>query len=302
LVFVVFFGLNIFFGSDATARGLAYIVSALQPAPYVITYALTRARILDLRFVGGRTVFYAVLTAVPIAVLGLIDWLAGRFLSSARATLAIEVLATVAMSFGLNAVHRRAEQLVDTVLFRDRRRGERRLETAIASLTYAETRETVERTLTDDVAAAMNLVSAATFVRAATGWSRGAAVGWSGCATQLSPEHPLALAARTRNEPIVVDDVPGGDGGSTLPAGAARPDVLVPIAIRRDTVSFAIYSRTVDGDHLDPLQLALLRRAAEAAALAYERIEVAEQRRSIDHLRAENDALRSRLSVAKPVA
>lgn len=75
----------------------------------------------------------------------------------------------------------------------------------------------------------------------------------------------------------------------------------MPIVIRRDLAAFSIYSRTDDGDPLDPLQLALLRRSADAAAMAYERIEIAEQRDAIERLRREVAHLRAGLTLADTI-
>lgn len=95
----------------------------------VVTYALLKRRVLDLEFVLGRTLVVASISLVIVAAFALLEWLLGTVLagvSHATGLIANAVLALV-LGLSLNPLHKRADVLVDTLLFRKRHEDERAL-------------------------------------------------------------------------------------------------------------------------------------------------------------------------------
>jgi hypothetical protein len=245
---------------------IAFWVRAVSPAPFVIAYALSQSRIVDARFFGGRAAVYGVLAAIPVGILGLIDWLVGKYLASTTLGVFVEAAATVVIAFGLNAIHHRVESFVEELLFRDRRRGERQIAMAISSLPCVSDGDTVSAILSHDTGSAMPLASAAVFLRDGEDYVRAASVSWDGFAEAFAANDRLVLALRSTRQTVALEDVHNGD--IQLPQGYARPDVVIPILIGGEVSGFAAYGRLRDGERLDPSQVELLVRLGDAAAFA----------------------------------
>jgi hypothetical protein len=94
-----------------------------------VTYALVKRRVLDFEFVLSRTLVVATVSLIVVASFALLEWLLGTVLagvSHATGLIANGALALV-LGLSLNPIHRRVDELVDTLLFRKRHDDERAL-------------------------------------------------------------------------------------------------------------------------------------------------------------------------------
>lgn len=256
-----------------------------NPAPFAFAYAMLRGRIVDLRIVGGRAVVYAMLTAIPVALLAIVDWFVARRLQDARLATFLEVAVAVAFSFWLRSLHRRIDRFVERVFFASRHRGFERVRHITRALPFTEKIGTIETMLCQEIAAALQLASAAVF-RAEDGvYVRMAARDWDGGVERLDPDDPLVLFARSSNAGIHLEDVPRSH--AAVPAGDARPAFGLPVTVGRRVIAVVLYGNHVNGEPIDGEEEDLLSAAAHASATAYEHLHALEREREIAQLRSQ---------------
>ena len=77
----------------------AILISAL--CPLVMIYAVLRHHLLDISFVVNRALVYSVLTAIIVAIVAVVDWVAGKYLYETRAALALEAAIAIGIGFVL---------------------------------------------------------------------------------------------------------------------------------------------------------------------------------------------------------
>ena len=256
----------------------------------LLVFSVLRHHLFDLRFVIGRAVVYGALTSAVVGGMALLDWSVGNVLSKTRLALPLEALAAIAIGFWLNGLHDRIAGFVDGIFFRERRLGEERLARVARGLEEASDVRLMAAAMVDEAAGALQLASAALFVRGDDDAYRTiAARGWDGDEAVLLPGSAAILHIAGEDEPFRVDEA------LALPrapmSGASRPRVVVPIRARRRLVAVAVYGSHASGTDVDPEEIAALRRLAVAAGHAYDRAE-------LDDLRHINDELRSALAAS----
>jgi hypothetical protein len=262
----------------AYAGDLFAILSAI--GPYALVYATLRHRLLDVTFVLNRTVVFGTLAALVVVVVGAIDWGVGKLLSNTRAAVAIEAAATIALGFVLDRVHAVLERAVDRFVFARRHAAERYLERVIAGLAYAESGSAVLEALVDEPRRALRLESAAAFVAHDGFLRRERAAGWrDGELSQLDADDPLVRLLRSERTVIDVEEARWERG--LLLDRAARPEIAVPLLLRDELLGVAFYGHRDDATSLDPEERRLLRRLANAAAIAYEAVDAKESKRKL---------------------
>jgi hypothetical protein len=114
-----FANITIVYGCD-----LIILVSA-----FIVTYALLKRRVLDFEFVLSRTLVATSVSLIVVASFVLLEWMLGTALagvSHATGFIANGALALV-LGLSLNAIHKRVDMLMDSVLFRKRHEDERAL-------------------------------------------------------------------------------------------------------------------------------------------------------------------------------
>jgi hypothetical protein len=264
------------------------IWNSLPPliAVVILTYAILKGHLIDVRFVVSRAVVYGCLTSGALALIALLDWVLGGVLASSRLALPIEALTAVGIGFWLNALHGRVENLVETVLFRTRRRAEERLGRDTRGLERSDDPAMIAVALVDEAAGALELASAALFVRNVDGsFSRTSALGWGADdALVLEARDPFVLEIAGADAPFFIASRVCITGAPVEMPG--RPRLAVPVRPRGTLGAFALYGSHAGGADLDPAEIQLLARLAEGAAYAYDRVEAAHLRDTIAELRA----------------
>lgn len=268
--------------------GLLLSLNLMVPA--ALAYAVIKHRVIDVSFVISRAVVYAILTSLLVAAFAFVDWLLGRQLSNSGLAVIAEVGISIAFAFWLNGIHHRVDRFVDSTLFRRRHLAERRLERVAHALPHARTDELVSELLVREPAEALGLASAALFRRSKDEerFVREACVGWQEhCAESIDAADTLAVHLEAEQQPIGIHDVRWDR--RDVPAGAARPQLAVPIVVRRQLLGFVVYGGHSNGVALDPDEIRMIGNLMTGASAAYDHL-------SAEALRQESLALRHETS------
>ena len=242
-------------------------------APAAIAYAVIRHHVIDVTFVISRAVVYAILTALLVAAFALADWLLGRQLASSGLTVAAEVGISIGFAFWVNSIHQRVNTFVDSTLFRSRHQAERRLERVAHALPHARATDAVSKLLVSEPVETLDLASAALFRRCDDDrFVREADVGWPAhCARNIEPDDKLVLHLQSELTPLPVSDV--GWTREDLPTGLARPQLAVPVVVRKRLLAFVVYGNHARGGALDPDEVRILGALMTGASAAYDHID-----------------------------
>lgn len=264
--------------------------------PTALAYAVIRHRVIDVTFVISRALVYGVLTSMLVAVFALVDWLLGRQLSSSGLAVVVEVAITIAFAFWLNAIHHRVDRFVDRTLFRERHAAERRLERVAQALPHARSDDLVGELLVHEPAEALRLASAALFRRADDyRFVRETSVGWpDGATSAIDASDTLVLHLESEQSPIAVNEVRWRR--EDVPAGAAHPQLAVPIVVRRRLLGFALYGAHTGGVGLDPDEIAIIGSLMTGASAAYDHLDAEAMRRESAALKEQAASLARRVT------
>lgn len=263
-----------------SVSNLAILISAL--CPLVMIYAVLRHHLLDISFVVNRALVYSVLTAIIVAVVAVVDWVAGKYLFETRAALALEAAIAIGIGFVLQRMHGLLESFVDRVVFAGRHAAERHIERVIAALAFARTQDAVLHALVDDPRSALDLASCDVFIDDGSALILRARHGRHGLEIkELSRDDAMARLLLSERRPIGIAETHWHAPGS----GAAALDIAVPLFSRNDLLGIVFYGRHRNGTAIDPEERDLLTRLCNAAAVAYEAVALAQAREELAVLR-----------------
>jgi hypothetical protein len=254
--------------------------------PITIAYAVIHHHVIDVSFVISRAVVYAALTALLVAAFALIDFELGQRLSSGKLAVAMQVVVSIGFAFWLNAIHKRINDIVDSILFKRRHLAEKQLARIARALPHAPTAEAVDRMLVDEPVAALDLTSAALF---RTG-DDGRAVlarhsGWPETSpSSLDADDSLLLQLTADQTPLDLREVHWHR--DDLPVATARPLLALPVTVRRRLAAFVLYSGHVGGEALDPTEQHCVSALAVGASAAYDHLDAEFLRRRVSELEA----------------
>jgi hypothetical protein len=285
------------------------VIASLDVVPVIVfatsAYALLSERVVDVNFVVGRALVYAILTSLTVGVLTLTDWFISERLQQVRLGFLLEVCAALALGFAFRNLHRYSDALVDRFVFRSVHEAELAMARLGTALTHAPSRETIDRVVSRDVSRIMSLSSAAVFHVTGSEFIRTASYGWSDSTVErLDRGHTIALYLSAEEGPIVPNGI--FEEGDKLPHGTARPCLAIPCAARHELIAFALFGSHQSGAHPDAKDVELLRHFMERATAAYEHIAAVESilenrqlsgqtkdlANQVRVLRAENEMLR----------
>lgn len=284
ILFVVFaaignFGTELWPPLRSVANG-AILISAL--CPLVMIYAVLRHHLLDISFVVNRALVYSILTAIIVGIVGVVDWIAGKYLFETRAALAVEAAIAIGIGLALQRMHRLLENFVDRVVFAGRHAAERHIERVIAALAFAKTQDAVLNALVDDPQAALDLASCDVFIDDGNALTLRASHGRHAMEIkQLSRDDAIARLLLCERRPIGIAEA----HWHPPRAGATALDIAVPLFSRNDLLGVAFYGRHRNGTAIDPEERHLLTRLCDAAAVAYEAVALAQARQDLAILR-----------------
>jgi hypothetical protein len=241
--------------------------------PVAVAYAVLKHRVLDINFVFSRALVYGIITSLVVGAFALIDFVLSKELEQRQLAVAVEVVFAIGFGFGLNGIHRQVDAFVDRVLFRSRHLAERTIERVAAGLPHVTSAHAVDETLAEDPARALNLLSAAVFVRDEAGaFARRSAIGWNdGRSTKIDADDPLIVNLLGEFGTMSLREV--RQGSAILPTGVGSPVIAVPMFVRHQLIGFVLYGAHASGEDIDPDERRLLERLAHAAAATYDHID-----------------------------
>ena len=310
----VLFGLTVGFGGTILAAFQSppvwawNVIHSLGVAlPVTIAYTVVRHRVIDVNFLISRTIVYTGITAIVVVVFGIIDWFFNRYLSVAGAGTVAEVAAAIALGFWLQGIHARVDSFIDAVFFRRRHEAEVRLKRLAKALPHASSAGTVAESLVDRAADALDLTSAALFLRDGSGsYALTRTAGWDGAKAHspVAPDDLLVIQLASEQQPLSLQNADYDK--AWMPGGRAHPALAVPLSVRNELRGFTLYGPHMRGDDIDPDEVAVLGELSVGASAAMDHVEAAELRRKIEQasqlerevetLRAEVAAFRSALA------
>lgn len=261
--------------------------------PLTVSYAVLKHHVMDLNFVIGRGIVYAILTSIAVAIFAVIEWFVGGVLAQTKLAALGEVIAAIAVGFWLNSLHRQIDQFVDAVIFRRRHAAERRLNAVAAGLPHAHSSDTVARMLVDEPSDALGLSPAALLKRDGSGHFRcDRRVGVPGL-PDLTEQESDSLSVRLHGARGAVSM---RQAGSSLDRNALAYQVFlvaVPVFIRHELAAVAFYGAHETGEAIDPDEMRALEALCVAAAAAFDHIEAAGLRARLEEAQQTIEVLRA---------
>jgi hypothetical protein len=252
---------------DALLRMLAVAI------PISVAYAVLRYRVIDVRFAISRALIYGGLTSSLVATFSLIEWIVGKELSATRLAQVFELAFAIAMGFWFNAVHARAESIVERTFFARRHQALNHLALVAKAMPHAASLDAIDAFVLDEPLRVFGLASGAVFRRRDDeAFVRVADVGWPhGSTVSLASDDPLLAYLSAQLGPLNLERL--GWSAPRLPPGPARPVLAVPIAARNEVLAAILYGAHTSGEAFDAEEQRALGDLAASAAAAYDHLE-----------------------------
>jgi len=269
------------------AGNIALMLAAF--CPLALAYAVLRHHLLDISFVVNRALVYTALTALIVLIVRFVDWLAGKYLFETRAALAVEATVIIGLGFVLQRVHGALERVVDRVIFAARHSAERHIERVIAGLAYARTHNVILQAVVEEPRVALDLTSCGVFIDNGDAFALKLQWGWTtGENARVERDDPLARLLLSERRVIVIGEAYWHSGVTGLTAGSL--DIAIPLFSRNDLLGIALYGGHRNGSAIDPEERKLLQRLCDAAAVAYEAVELTQAREELAAMRSRTAA------------
>jgi hypothetical protein len=279
------------------------VLSCLQIfIPATVAYAVLRHRVLDVNFFVSRALVYGALTSIIIAVFALVDWFFTKAVAERQVAATAEIIAALALGFGLNGMHRFVDAAIDRIFFRHRHAAERRLGRATAGLQHVTDTTAVDDALVCEPVESLGLTSAAVFRRDDDGaFARTKAIGWNeACTASMTENDPLVQNLHGERDIVRLREIRKSE--ADLPAGVTAPAIAVPLFVRHALEGFALFGAHSTGEDFDSEELALIRQLAQAAAATYDHLDAERARKQTEMLARKLDDTMRALSALRPEA
>jgi hypothetical protein len=256
--------------------------SLIVVLPITLAYVIIRHRVIDVNFLISRTIVYAGITSIIVAVFGVIDWFFNHYLSLSNAGVVAEVGTAIALGFWLQGLHAQVDRLIDTVFFRQRHEAEVRIKRLARALPHAANIATVADSLVDRPADALDLTSAAFFVRTESDeFERVRDRGWNeSLPTRIAGDDLLVIQLTADHQPISL--YRADYNREWMPGGPEHPALAMPISARNELRGFVLYGPHRRGDDLDPDEVGVLTALCDGASAAMDHVEAAALRRKVE--------------------
>ncbi|MDQ6824301.1 MAG: hypothetical protein M3007_02425 [Candidatus Eremiobacteraeota bacterium] len=234
---------------------------------FAFAYAIMRYGMFDVEFILSRGLVYSLLAIAAAGTFIAIDLLFTSRFHGSRAEFAIDIAVALAIGFRVRAIHGRAIDLVDRLLFRRRYQSRALLKAAVDSLNTADSAPAIEKIITSDAASALGLASAVFFRRVADGGLlREIGFGWPAEAQwHVLPDDKLVKLLE-RNAPRSIDLQSLGWRVDVEPP--QQPVVAIPMLPSGRVIGVTFYGSRLNGVLPSPDEIRglveLVRRATSA--------------------------------------
>lgn len=241
----------------ATSDAVVWTATVLYTcAPFALAYAVVRQRVFEISFIMSRTLVYTIVTATVFGLLALVEWLVARFIERTGVELTFGALAAIVIAFSIQLIYARAEQFVERTLFRRRHQAEGHLARVAEGLPYSQNPAVVKTALLDEPVHVYALDSAELFARNDAG-------DFVDNGKTLDRSVSLQLQGRHR----------------ALRLHETDSVLAVPVFVRSRLQAVAVYGAHVNGEDIDPDEVASLEALGAAAGIAYDHLEAARAER-----------------------
>lgn len=280
---------DIFAGSQLPPTGAGFWAEPIWVAvpellyvvlPLTVAYAVIHHRVIDVRFVASRSLTFGVIAvAIGIAVAG-VDWLFSTKLPNSRLEMAAYAGLALLVGFSLNAARERIGRTIDFILFRYWYQAQERMRGLDDDIRGARSSVDLFEPLTAGVVEAFSVASAALFERVEdAGFVRVAACGWpDGTIWHILSDDPLALSAGERRPVVDIDSLQWQE--RDIPAGVARPTIMLPIFSGKHVPALLLYGAHENGTGLAPDEIRSIRRLCVDAGPLYRKRPIGESERA----------------------
>lgn len=263
--------------------GLLYLVNGILCL--FVVEAIRRQRVVNVAIPLRRVTVLALMTSLPALLLHQQAEHLHKFVDlPGWSWLVIGAL----VLFVISRLHEWSVELADSFFNRVLDKTEKEITGAIFR---AKTAEEIDRLLSDDVARALKLASAATFRGTESGFHRfEASVGWHDKAVRDLRPGGGAMKNLLKGETSSFEKAAAEEAG--FPAELDLPILAVPAANRVHTYAVMLYGPHEAGTDIDSNERNMLVNLGRHAADAYARAETEKLRKTIAELRAQPDLSR----------
>jgi len=247
--------------------------------PVAVAYAILRHRVFDIGFVLNRTLVYALTSAFILIILAALEFLAERYVTALTHVegVLVEFLIALIVIVSARLIHRKIDQLVDTVLFRTRHQQESALRRfSVAAQFYTAQGPLVRDTL-DALVRFGRVEGAALYLNAGNDLERAAST-FDSATDRVDENDPAYVALRAHR-----DEIDTHEFKTVLPGARLYPMVLAG----RLAGAIATGDRE-SGEIMPPDIDDAIKRVVAAVTIALAAIES-------DRVRQENAVLKKRL-------
>jgi hypothetical protein len=282
--FLYTFSFNLGTGSLTTPPWQPSLLEVLYIAlPLSVAYAVIRHRVIDLRFALSRALAAGAFAAIVVLLVLGIDWVFSTRLPASRFEAFVYAGLALLVGFWLNAARQSMGKAIDFLFFRQWYRTQEQAVTIADAMRHATSSTDIYRLLTAGIADAFSLASVALFERTEDGgFVRAAARGWpSGTLWHILPDDALVAHAADSARTVDVETLQWHE--HEVPAGVARPTVMLPIASAKRVPAVLLFGSHRVGTALDRDELSAIRRACADAGLIYERRQTPSQWQTDSH-------------------
>jgi hypothetical protein len=247
--------------------------------PVGLAYVILRHRLIDVGFVLNQAAVYAGVSIVIVAVLVIVETLLSNYVQSTShvTSTAVQLSVALVLGFSINAIHKRVEHFVDSVLFRARHTAQAALHAFSLDAAYITDASVLLERCVQVVRQNVRATSAGILLRDSSDDYTTVAGDFS-ADVHADPNDPVVLAMRARH--VVVD----------LPlAGSALPGVLAfPLVSSGELIGILVCAGKTDLETYAPDERASLAEVAAAVAHALRALRVKDLERDVAALRALN--------------
>lgn len=258
---------------------IIYANSSVIVVSLSVAYAVLRHRVFDVAFVLNRTIVFALTSALVLVVFAALEFLAERFLSDVTHVegILLQFGIALAVTLSVRLVHRRADSLVDNVLFRSRHEQESALRRFASTLQFYTEEQPLIRDTVDVLLRYGRVEGAAIYLAGETGLKQ-AQSSFLVAAQEIEHNDMAYVEMRAHHEPLHVHRMP-----TALPG-----DRLYPMIRAGRIVGVVATGERESGEDMPPDVDEAIIRIAHAAATSLGAIES-------DQIRSELSDLRLRL-------
>ncbi|HZY98717.1 MAG TPA: hypothetical protein VFE36_04020 [Candidatus Baltobacteraceae bacterium] len=244
-----------------------------------LAYAILRHRVFDVAFVLNRTIVFALTSALVLVVFAALEFIVERFLSDVThvAGIILQFGIALVVTLSVRLLHRRADFLVDSVLFRSRHEDETALRRFASTVQFYTEEGPLERDTVDVLLRYGRVEGAAIYLAQESGLKQMVS-SFPVAAPEIDHNDMAYVELRAHHEPLHVHTMP-----TALPG-----DRLYPMIRAGRIIGVIATGERQSGEEMPPDIDDAIRRIAHAAATSLGAIES-------DQIRSELNDLRLRL-------